>query len=206
MSLSYLTDTLPENWLIGELDQDNEYLELLGHDGEFLVSIMNHEYDNPGKPYFLNLSQLKGILGRYDFESLGWPEWYKEAKDAVNSALKLMEWINQNYGTFDPVTNYVLVSLGTEDRIDSIRTHFYGRIMVQEFQQRKLAFGEVNLTWGASSHSEAAIKAIVMFYESQGFDTEDLMVGYLCNEKFQLIEDLRPAVLHQIKKSQLLNF
>ncbi|WP_339865377.1 hypothetical protein [uncultured Algoriphagus sp.] len=160
MFLDYLPHPLPENWLISEIDQDNEYLEFLGHNGEFLVSIMKHEYDNPKKPYYLSLTQLKGILGRFDFESLDWPEWFQAEKEALESALKLMEWINQNYGTFDPVTNYVLVSLGTEERIDSIRRHFDGRIMVQEFQNRKLVFREVNLTWGADSHAEAALKAI----------------------------------------------
>ncbi|UZD22286.1 hypothetical protein PBT90_02350 [Algoriphagus halophytocola] len=200
MFLNHLPHPLPENWLIGELDQDNEYLELLGHNEEFLLSIMKHEYDNPAKPYFLNLSQLKGILCRYDFESLDWPEWFKSPKDGVESAIRLMEWINLNYGTFDPVSNSVLVSLGTEDRVDSIRAHFGGRVMVQEFQNRKLVFREVNLTWGAASHSEAALKAIILFYETQGFDTTDLTVGFLTNEKFQLIDDLRPAILEQLKK------
>ena len=205
MFLDYLPYPLPENWLIGELDQDNEYLEFLGYNGEFLVSIMKHEYNNPQKPYFLNLSQLKGILGRFDFESLDWPEWFEDLKEAMESASALIEWINQNYGTFDPVTNYVLVSLGTEERIDSIRRHFDERIIVQEFQNRKLVFREVNLTWGADSHAEAALKAIDLLYEAQAFDTEDLVVGYLCNEKFQLIEDLRPAVLDRINKSTVEN-
>lgn len=200
MYKKHLPELLPENWKLSDLDEANGYVEFLGFDGEFLISIMYHVDEYPADPYFLTLTQMKGILGRYDFESLDWPEWFGDTKHAVDSALKLMNWINQNYEDFDPVTNYVMLSLGTEDRLNSISRHFDGNIIVQEFQKQRLVFREVHLTWGATSYSQAALRAIGLFYEIKGFDTENLVVGYLCNEKFQLIEDLRPAVLDQIKK------
>lgn len=200
MYKTHLPELLPENWILSDLDEANGYVEFLGCDGEFLISIMKHVDEYPADPYFLTLNQMKGILGRYDFESLDWPEWFGDPKDAMDSVLKLMDWINQNYEDFDPVTNYVMVSLGTEDRLNSISRHFDGYITVQEFQNKRLVFREVQLTWGATSYSQAALRAIALFYEMKRFDTENLVVGYLCNEKFQLIEDLRPAVLDQIKK------
>ncbi|SFB40247.1 hypothetical protein [Algoriphagus aquimarinus] len=200
MYKKHLPELLPENWKLSDLDEANGYAEFLGFDGEFLISIMKHLDEYPSDPYFLCLNQMKGILGRYDFDSLDWPEWFENPKEAMDSALKLIEWINQNYANFAPVTQYVMVSLGTEDRINSISRHFDGYITVQEFQNKRLVFRKVNLTWGAANYSEAALKAISLFYKTQGFDTENLVVGYLTNEKFQLIEDLRPAVLDQIKQ------
>jgi len=200
MYKKHLPELLPENWKLSDLDEANGYVEFLGFDGEFLISIMKHLDEYPSDPYFLCLNQMKGILGRYDFDSLHWPEWFENPKEAMDSAFKLMEWINQNYADFVPLTQYVLVSLGTEDRINSVLNHFHDPVTVHEFQNQKLVFREVKLTWGATTHSEAALKAISLFYTTQRFDTENLVVGYLTNEKFQLIEDLRPAVLDQIKQ------
>lgn len=200
MYKEHLPDLLPENWVLSDLDEANGYVEFLGFEGEFLISVMYHAEEYPADPYLLNLSQMKGILGRYNFENLDWPEWFGDTNEAIESALKLMDWMNQNYGTFDPVTNYVMVSLGKEERLNSISSHFDGYITVEEFQNRLLVFRQVHLTYGANTHAEAALRAIKLFYEIQGFDTKDLTVGYLTNEKFQLIEDLRPMVLDQIGK------
>lgn len=165
---------------------------------------MYHVEEYQADPFFLNLSQMKGMFERYDFESLNWPEWFGEPKEAIQSAFQLMAWINRNYESFDPVTNYVMVSLGKEDRLNSISRHFGGLTTVKEFQYQRLVFRQVELTWGANTHAEAALRAIKLFYELQGFDTEDLVVGFLTNEKFQLIEDLRPAILEQIGKRRFL--
>ncbi|WP_339704542.1 hypothetical protein [Algoriphagus aquimarinus] len=200
MYKKHLPELLPENWIISELDEANGYVEFLGFDGEFLISIMKHLDESPSEPYFLCLNQMKGILGRYDFDSLDWPEWFENPTEAMDSALRLMEWINQNYPDFVPVTQYVMVSLGTEDKMRSVLKHFGDPVSVHEFQNQKLVFREVKLTWGATTYSQAALNAISLFYKTQGFDTENLVVGYLTNEKFQLIEDLRPAVLDQIKQ------
>lgn len=199
MYKKHLPELLPENWILSDLDEKNGYLEFLGYEGEFLVSVMKHLDEYPSNPYFLCLNQMKGILGRYDFDSLGWPEWFEDPKEAMDSALKLMDWINQNYPDFVPVTNYVMVSLGTEDKIGSVLKHFGDPIEVHEFQNQKLVFREVNLTWGATTYSHAALNSIALFYELQGFPTQNLVVGYLTNEKFQFIEDLRPALLDQLK-------
>lgn len=202
MYKNYLPDVLPENWIVAELDEPNGYLEFLGYDGEFLVSVMDHSNDNPLNPYFLSLNQMKGILSRFEFETLGWKEWYPSAKEAIESALELIKWMKQNYSTFVPLTHYVFVSLGTEGEIQSILRHFGHPVVVQEFQNQRIVFREVQLTWGATTHSEAALRAITLFYKMQGFSLENLVVGYLTNEKFQLIEDLRPFILNRLSKKQ----
>lgn len=201
MYREHLPEKLPRNWKISDLDESNGYVEFLGFGGEFLISVMYHAGENPADPFFLNLNQMQGILSRYNFEDLGWPEWFGEPKEAVKSTLNLMDWINKNYGDFDPVTNYVMVSLGTEDRLGPITRHFNGLITVGEFQNQRLVFRQVELSWEAKTHAEAALKAIKLFYEIQGFDTENPVVGYLCNENYELIEDLRPSVLDTIKRS-----
>lgn len=198
MYKNYLPDVLPENWMLADLDEENGYLEFLGYEGEFLVSVMEHSNENPKNPYFLNLSQMKGILSRFDFESLEWQEWYPTAEEALESALKLIVWINQNYAEFVPVTLRVFVSFGTEDQIELIRKHFDNRLAVYEFQNQRLIFREVNLTWGVLSHSDASLNAILQFYKSSKIPTQDMLAGFLTNEKFELIEDLRPVILEHL--------
>ena len=202
MFLDYLPHPLPENWLIGELDQDNEYLEFLGHHGEFLVSIMKHEYDNPEKPYFLNLSQLTGILGRYDFESLEWPEWFEDKKEALESALGLMKWINDNYINFLPVTLEVWMSVGTEDQKDIVQRYFEDVSVSNDDTNQCYLYSRLSLTRTSSNYSEAAIERILHFLKTVALPYNDFKGGLLTNENFQLIEDMRPNIVERIKSQQ----
>ena len=196
---NHIPATIPANWKISELDEENECLEFLGFDDEFLVSLMKHKYDNPSAPYFLCLNQMKGILDRCDFENLEWPEWFENAEDGVDSAIKLMEWINQNYQNFLPVTQEVWVSLGSEDQRNQIEGYFSGDLQLHEFQGERLIFRKVSLSWGSLSYSEAAIETVFEFNKSSKIPANDLKAGFLTNERFQLIDDLRPTVLRQLK-------
>jgi len=195
MKKDYLPQSLPENWIIIEIDEANEYLEFSGFNGEFLVSGMAHPEDNPSKPYFLSLSQLKGIIGRYDFENLNWPEWHKNPNDALKSAMDLMEWMNQNYSSFIPLTSEVWVSLGSIDQLELIQKYFEDELVSQEFQGQKLIFKPLNLSWGSSSYSESAIRTICHFIENSSLCTDNLTAGILTNERFQFIEDVRDEIL-----------
>lgn len=195
MYTEHLPASLPENWIIAELDEDNEYLEFLGFDGEFLISLMHHPEENPSLPYFLTLSQLKGILGRYDFESLEWPEWHSNPAEAVRSAVELMLWMNRNYGSFIPLTTEIWVSLGSIEQLELIQKHFEDELIFQKFQGQQLIFKPLNLSWGSSSYSESAIRTLCHFLENYSISPENLTAGILCNERFQFIEDVREELL-----------
>lgn len=199
MFLDHLPDTLPENWFIGELDQDNEYLELLGHNEEFLVSIMKHEYDNPDKPYYLNLSQLKGILARNDFESLEWPEWFENEKEAWESALRLMKWINNYYIKFLPLTLEVWMSIGTEDQRDIVQRYFEDVAVSHDDADQGYLYSRVSLTRTSLTFSEAAIERIFHFLKTVKLPLHQFKGGLLTNENFQIIDDLRPSIDEFIK-------
>ncbi|WP_075351370.1 hypothetical protein [Algoriphagus marinus] len=203
MYKNHLPETLPVNWMIAECDEANGYLEFLGFKDEFLVSVMESSYDNPSQPFHLSMSQLKGILSRYDFENLMWPEWFKTAQEAIASAIALMNWINQNWENFYPVTLEVLVSLGTEKQLPILRGYFEGELIIHNFSNETLIFRKVNLLRGLASYSESAIETICHFFESYNLKIEEVKGGLLTNEKFQLIEDLRPAVLDKLKINQL---
>lgn len=199
MNKDYLPQSLPENWIFTEIDEVNEYLEFTGFNGEFLVSVMAHPEDNPSKPYFLSLSQLKGILHRYDFENLNWPEWHATPNDALKSALDLMKWMNENYQSFIPLTLEVWVSLGSIDQLELIQKHFKDELVSQEFQGQQLIFKPLNLTRGSSSYSESAIRTICHFIENSSISPDNLTTGILTNERFQLIEDVRAEILIHLK-------
>lgn len=199
MYTDHLPESLPGNWIIAELDEANEYLEFLGFEGEFLISVMPHPEENPSLPYFLSLSQLKGILGRYDFESLDWPEWHQSAKEGTGSALLLMEWINRHYESFCPLTLEVYVSVGTGDQLDLLSRFFEDELAVHDFEGQALVFRKVRLLFGAEDYAASAIATICHYAESCNISADEVTGGQLTNERFQLIEDLRPAIRERLR-------
>jgi len=198
MYKSFLAETVPENWVIGELDEVYGYLEFLGFDGEFLISVMEHAYDNPSKPFFLSLSQTKGILERYDFEKLKWPDWFGTAEEAVKSAIQLLEWLNQNYKNFLPLTLEVWVSLGSADQLSQLEKYFDGNLVTHEYQAERLVFSKVSMLQNASSYAESAIQTIWRYAKCYNIPIEEITGGLLTNEKFDLIANLRPELIHRL--------
>lgn len=200
MYSNYLPSTLPQNWVLAENDQENEYVEFLGFDKELLVSIMAQPADNPNEPYFLCLSQLKGMVGRYDFESLDWPEWHKDEESAVQSAIKLMEWINQNYQDIDPVSEKLYISLGREEQLPLIQKYFEEELTIQEYRGEKLVFKKAQLLGGSTSYSESAIQTISHFAQCYTLPFHEIRGGLLCNERFELIEDFRDELATRLNR------
>lgn len=191
---TYLPDLLPKNWAVAELDEDNGYLEFLGYDGEFLVSVMEDSYENPDTPYHLCMNQMKGIIGRYDFDQLDWPEWFKDPEEAVNAALKLMIWMNQNYSDFLPLAMEILVSIGTKDQLQVIEQYFTGELKIHDFNGQTLVFKKVCLLGGSNSYEESAKLSLSDFTLNSGLSPKEMKGGLLTNEKFELIEDLRSVL------------
>lgn len=202
MYTEHLPASLPENWIIAELDEDYEYLEFLGFDGEFLISLMPHPEENPSLPYFLTLSQLKGIIGRYEFEDLEWPEWHGNPAEAVRSAVELMEWMDRNYGSFAPLTFEVFLSVGTVDQLDQLKGYFRDELVVHDFEGQSLVFRKARLLRGAEDYAASAIETIYHYAESCNVADDEIRGGLLTNERFQLIEDLRPAIKEQLRLIQ----
>ena len=198
MYSNYLPSTLPQNWVLAEIDQENEYIEFLGYDEELLVSIMAQPADNPDEPYFLCLSQLKGMVGRYDFESLDWPEWHIDEESAVQSAIKLMEWINQNYQHIDPVSKELYISLGTEEQLPILQKYYEEELVIHEYREEKLVFKRARLIGGSTSYSESAIQTISHFAQCYKLPFYEIRGGLLCNERFELLEDFREELAKRV--------
>ena len=198
MFTKYLPTELPENWVIAEIDDKNDYLEFQGFEGEFLISIMKDSYENPEEPFHLCMNQLKGLLSRYDFENMDWPEWFVTDEDALLSAFDLMNWINENYSNFAPVTLDVLVSLGTEDQLPIIKKYYEDQLTIHEMEGRRMVFKKVNLLRGSSSYSESAIESLSHFAKSCNLNPFDLKGGIMTNEKFQVLDDLRPLLAESL--------
>ena len=199
MYTKHLPAELSENWIITENDEENDYIEFNGFDREFLISIMKDSYENPEEPFHLAMNPLKGILSRYDFENLDWPEWFAVENDAIQSALDLMNWMNENYLNFAPVTVKVFVSLGTEDQLPIIKQYYEDKLMIYEMEGERLVFKKVNLLRGSCSYSESAIDLLCHFAKCFNMNPNDLKEGILTNEKFQLLEDLRPDLVKHLK-------
>ena len=198
MYKNYLPDPLPENWKIGELVEEYGYLEFLGFEGEFMVAVMDQSNENPSAPFHLFMNQLKGILHRYDFGKLDWPVWFESEKEAIDSALQLMFWINRNYSDFLPLTLEVLVSIGTEDQLDILRSYYKESLSIHEYRGEVLVFRRVSLLYGCSGFEESAIKSICHFAQCYNLSPEEVKGGLLTNEKYELIEDIRPEILKNL--------
>ncbi len=197
----YLPHTLLENWRIAELDEKYGYLQFLGFGGEFLVAVTGQSNENPSAPFHLSMNQLKGILHRYDFGKLDWPVWFESEEEAVGSALRLMIWINQNYSDFLPLTGEVLVSVGTEDQLDILRRYYVDGLSLQEYRGEVLVFRRVSLLYGCSGFEESAIQSICHFAQSYNLTIEEVKGGLLTNEKYELIGDIRPEIINQLKST-----
>jgi hypothetical protein len=198
MYSKHLPAELPENWIIAEIDEENSYIEFLGFNEEFLISIMKDTYESPEEPFHLVMNPLKGMLSRYVFDQLDWPEWFKYEKQAVQSALDLMNWMNQNYQNFAPVTLEVFVSIGTEDQLPIIEKYYEDNLFIHEMGIDCLVFKKVNLLRGSWSYSESAIESLSHFAKTSNLNPSDLKGGILTNEKFQFLEDLRPQLKNRI--------
>lgn len=198
MFTKHLPAELLENWVIAEIDDKNDYLEFQGFDGEFLISIIKDSYENPEEPFHLCMNQLKGLLSRYDFENLDWPEWFVTDEDSLLSAFDLMNWINENYSNFAPVTLGVLVSLGTEDQLPIIKKYYEDQFTLHEIEDQRMVFKKVNLLRGSSSYSESAIESLRHFAICCNLNPFDLKGGIMTNEKFQIIDDLRALLAESL--------
>lgn len=198
MYTKHLPAELPKNWIIAENDEENDYIEFQGFDREFLISIMKDSYENPEEPFYLEMNPLKGIISRYDFENLDWPQWFSKRNEAVKSSLGLMNWMNENYSDFAPVTVEVLVSLGTENHLPIIKKYYEEQLTIHEMEGRRMVFKKVNLLRGSSSYSESAIESLSHFAKSCNLNPFDLKGGIMTDEKFQLLEDLRPELVKHL--------
>lgn len=203
MYTKYLPAELPDNWVIAEIDEKNDYIEFQGFDGEFLISIMKDSYENPEEPFHLCMNPLKGILSRYDFENLDWQEWFLKRNDAVKFSLDLMNWMNENYSDFAPVTVEVLVSLGTENHLPIIKKYYKDQLIIHEMEGERLVFKKVNLLRGSRSYTDSAIESLSHFAKSSNLNPCDLKGGILTNEKFQLLEDLKPELQSHYKSFEI---
>ena len=190
MYFNHLPAELPENWIITEIDEENSYIEFLGFNEEFLISVMKDTYESPEEPFHLVMNPLKGMLSRYEFDQLDWPEWFKQEKQAVQSALDLMIWMNQNYQNFAPVTLEVFVSIGTEDQMPFIQKYYEGELSIHEYDNERLVFRKVSLLRASCDYQESAIQSICHFAKNVKLSTSDFKGGILTNEKFQFLEDL----------------
>lgn len=199
MYTDYLPAELPKNWVIAEIDEKNDYIEFLGFDEEFLISIMKDSYENSDEPFHLIMNPLKGMLSRYAFENLDWPQWFANRIEAVRSALDLMNWMNQNYSNFDPVTLEVFVSIGTEDQLPVIQKYYEGELIIHPYANEQLVFKKVSLLRGSWDYSESAIESICHFAKTVKLSPEEWKGGILTNEKFQILEDLRPELIKHLK-------
>lgn len=128
----FFPPALPANWFISDDDPDNNYIELLGFDGEFLVSISYEPDENSIKPYFLNLQQMKGAFQRYDYTSFGIGTWYSSSQAASMAAFDLLVLLNENYGKFLPVSQELWVSLGPSNEMEQVQKRFGGDLRIHD--------------------------------------------------------------------------
>jgi hypothetical protein len=186
MYLSYLPPVLP-HWEIIENDEVYNYLELSGYSGEFRVYLTEDHYENPDNPYKLGFDQTKGILERYDYETLEVETLYSTPQEAAQALMILINSIADLYSEFLSVTNEVFLALGDARHFENFQKILGGEIKIAESNSQSLVFRKVSLTWGSISYEDVAIKSIRFLIEQSSFQANDFSDCFLSNEKFEWI-------------------
>lgn len=170
------------NWIISDDDPDNKYIELLGFDGEYLISISYEADENEENPYFLNFQQMKGAFLRYDYTSFGIQTWYASPKAAVDAAINLMEVVEELYPQLLPISHKMYVALGPSSKLDQIQNALGGVLMVSNVSGQELVFKLVQFMPQDYDLMVTAGKIIQSYTTFFQINEADFIGGTLCNE------------------------
>lgn len=179
--------SIDPNWSISDDDPDNKYIELLGYDREFLISISFEPDENQAKPYFLNFQQMKGSFLRYDYTTFGISCWHPSSREAVFAAIELMELIKNNYPKFLPISHEMYVGLGPASEIDKVKNALGGEFLVSDAFGQALVFKQVQFKAQDFDLMETAAKIIKAYTSRFQVAEAEFIGGILCNEKTQYL-------------------
>ena len=99
------------------------------------------------------------------------------------------------------MTLEVLVSVGTEAQLDILRSYYKEGLSIHEYRGEVLVFRRVSLLYGCTGFAESAIESICHFAQCYNLAIEEVKGGLLTNEKYELIEDIRPEILKNLKST-----
>jgi len=182
MYKAFFPQAICANWIISDNDPDNKYIELLGFNGEYLISISYEVDENEANPYFLNFQQMKGSFLRYDYTSFGMKTWYVSPKAAVAAAIELMAIVGELYPNFLPVSHEMYVGLGPSSQLEQIQRSLGGVLMVSDAFGQELVFKQVLFMPQDHDLFVTAGKIIKSYTTSFQINEADFIGGTLCNE------------------------
>lgn len=182
MYKAFFPTAICPNWKITDDDPDNKYIELLGYDGEYLISISHEPDENPEKPYFLNFQQLKGAFLRYDYTSFGIGCWYSSPKAAAVAATELMEILKNNYSKFLPISQEMFVGLGPSSQLEQMQISLGGMLMVSDAFGQELVFKQVLFMPQDHDLMVTAGRIIKSYTALFHVNEADFIGGILCSE------------------------
>ncbi|AFL83522.1 hypothetical protein Belba_0875 [Belliella baltica DSM 15883] len=190
MYQAHFSSSIDPNWMISEDDPDNKYIELLGYDREFLISISFEPDENVSKPYFLNFQQMKGAFQRYDYTTFGISCWHASPKETVSTAIELMKMVKINYPNFSPVSHEIYVGLGPVSEMDKVKNDLGGEFMVSDAFGKALVFKKVQFIAQDFDLIETACRIIKNYTSMFQVSEAEFIGGILCNEKAQYLGGL----------------
>lgn len=182
MYKAFFPQAICANWTISDDDPDNKYIELLGFDGEYLISISYEADENEENPYFLNFQQMKGSFLRYDYTSFGMKTWYASPKAAVDAAIELMAIVREFYPKFFPISHEIYVGLGPSSQLEQIQRSLGGVLMVSDAFGQELVFKQVLFMPQDHELMVTAGKIIQSYTAFFQMCEADFIGGTLCNE------------------------
>lgn len=179
----HFPSSIDSNWMISDDDPDSKYIELLGYDREFLISISFEPDENESKPYFLNFQQMKGAFLRYDYTTFGISCWHGSPREAVSNVIELMEVVNINYLKFAPVSQEMYVGLAPVSDIEKVKNIIGGELMVFDAFGEALIFRQVQFMSQDFDMIETAGRIIQNYTLMFGVTEAEFVGGILCNEE-----------------------
>lgn len=182
MYKAFFPQAICANWIISDDDPDNKYIELLGFDGEYLISISYEADENEENPYFLNFQQMKGSFLRYDYTGFGMKTWYASPKAAVAAAIELMAIVRELYPKFLPISHEMYVGLGPSSQLGQIQRSLGGVLMVSDAFGQELVFKQVQFMPQDYDLMVTAGKIIQSYTTFFQINDTDFIGGTLCNK------------------------
>jgi hypothetical protein len=187
MYKAFFPQAICANWIISDNDPDNKYIELLGFNGEYLISISYEVDENEANPYFLNFQQMKGSFLRYDYTSFGMKTWYVSPKAAVAAAIELMAIVKELYPKFLPISHEMYVGLGPSSQLEQIQNALGGVLMVSTVSGQELVFKHIQFMPQDHDLMVTASTIIKSYATAFQVTESDFIGGILCNENGQYL-------------------
>lgn len=98
----FLPPFLPNDWDLAEFDEENNFIEFIRIDNDYLLVVSYNPTENPSNPYIIFSAQTKISADQMDYSQLNIDSMAKNPQEAIEKCIKVMHRINQKHNRTHP--------------------------------------------------------------------------------------------------------